>query len=168
MLENLPRSYEVVQDWSWSQFEPFYQELLQAELTSANLTEWMEAETRFADLIGETFSRLYVAHTCDTEDQTAEKRYFHIIEEVLPPAQEANNKLNVKLLQSGLKPENFDIPLLKIRTDVEVFRPENLDLFVEDQKLQSEYDKTVGAQTVEWEGEELTLTQLSRVLQDTD
>jgi oligoendopeptidase F len=54
----------------------------------------------------------------------------------------------------------MDVPLRKIRADVELFREENLPLQTAEQKKGAAYDKIIGAQTVVWEGEERTLTQL--------
>jgi len=43
-----------------------------------------------------------------------------------------------------------------------------LPLMTKDSKLSKEYDAIIGAQTVEWEGKEATITQLSPVLLETD
>ena len=48
------------------------------------------------------------------------------------------------------------------------FREANLPLLVEEHKLSNRYDQIVGAQTVEWDGKEVTISQLRPVLLDTD
>ncbi len=60
------------------------------------------------------------------------------------------------------------MPLLRMRTEEELFREENLPIMVEEHKLSMEYDKIIGAQTVQWEGKEVTLAQLRPVYQATD
>ena len=45
---------------------------------------------------------------------------------------------------------------------------ENLPLQTKDSKLSKDYDTIIGAQTVDWEGKEITITQLAPVLLETD
>ena len=73
-----------------------------------------------------------------------------------------------KLIDSGLEPKNFTVPLRNMRTEVELFHSENLPLLSDQLKLVAEYDKILGAQTVQWEGREVTLMQLDQVLEDPD
>jgi oligoendopeptidase F len=65
-----------------------------------------------------------------------------------------------------LEPEGFAIPLRNMRAEADLFREANLPLLAEQQKLSLEYDKIFGAQTVEWEGKEVTLTQLKTVFEE--
>ncbi|MBL8157459.1 MAG: M3 family oligoendopeptidase, partial [Anaerolineae bacterium] len=58
----------------------------------------------------------------------------------------------------------FEIALRNIQTDVNLFREENVPLFTEEQKLSNEHDRIIGAQTVIWEGKELTLAQLKPIM----
>ena len=46
-------------------------------------------------------------------------------------------------------------------TKPETFREANVPLFVEEEKLQTDYNRIRGAQTVNWDGEEVTLTRLA-------
>jgi oligoendopeptidase F len=72
------------------------------------------------------------------------------------------------LLQSGLQPAGMEIPLRNMRAEAALFREANLPLLTEEKKLGVEYDQTIGAQTVQWEGSERTLSQLQPVYQDPD
>ena len=73
-----------------------------------------------------------------------------------------------QLLASGLEPEGFNIPLRNMRAEAALFRQENLPLISETQKLSKEYDKIVGSQTVQWDGQEVTLSQLRPVYLEQD
>ena len=77
-------------------------------------------------------------------------------------------KLKEKLLESGLQPKGFEIPLRNMRAEADLFRAENLPLISEEMKVGTEYDKIVGAQTVEWEGQELTIPQIAPLMQKSD
>jgi oligoendopeptidase F len=50
-----------------------------------------------------------------------------------------------------------------MRVEAEIYRESNLPLLNEEKKLANEYDEVIGAQTVEWEGREVTTTQLQPV-----
>ena len=98
----------------------------------------------------------------------AEKRFANFFDTIFPNAQAHEQKLKLKLLESKLEPAGFEIQLRNYRSEVENFREENLTLLGEEQKLGTEYDKVTGAQTVDWEGTETTLSQLSPYLQSPD
>src|SRR6266545_853519 len=116
----------------------------------------------------ETEQRRYVATTVNTDDKDAEQRYYTFLEKIFPAAQAAEQQIKQKLLSSELEPPAFDVPLRNMRVQARMFREANLPLRTEEQKLATEYDKIAGAQTVEWEGRELTLQQLHPVYQNTD
>lgn len=168
MFEALPDSAIPFLDCSWEQIEPFYQDLLSRPLDNENIEQWLLDWTRLADLIGEVYARLSVAVTLDTADAQAEARFNAFLDQIHPQAQAADQKLKEKLLASGLEPPGFAVPLRKMRTEAEIFRSENLPLLSQERKLASEYNKIIGAQTVLWEGEELTLQQMRRALQSPD
>ena len=73
-----------------------------------------------------------------------------------------------KLLESGIVPNDFHIPLRGIKSEVNLFCEQNLSLQTKDSKLSKEYDAIIGAQTVMWKGEEVTITQLAPVLLQTN
>lgn len=128
----------------------------------------MRRWTHLSRLLNELYWRLYVATTVDTNDGQAERRFNRYLDEIHPAAQAAEQQVKEKLLASGLEPENFSVPLRKIQTQAAIFRQENLPLLIQLEKLKNRYDQIVGAQTVTWEGEEITLPQLQPVYQDTD
>jgi oligoendopeptidase F len=160
MFESLPTTTEEFIDWPWTKIEPYFKDLERRTLGAENVGEWLADWTRLSDLILETHARLNVAITVDTTDQEAERRYHAYLDGVYPASQAANQALKEKLLASGLEPEGLGVPLLKMRAEAEIFRQENLPLLSEEHKLGSQYNKMIGAQTVPWEGETLTLQQL--------
>jgi oligoendopeptidase F len=81
---------------------------------------------------------------------------------------EAGQTLKEKLLESGLEPAGFEIPLRNMRAEADLFRAENLPVLAEENKVKTEYDKILSAQTVVWEGEERTVEQMRPVYQEAD
>lgn len=166
MFTSLPTNAQEFMQWSWSQIEPYYHDLAHRTINQQNLTDWLKDWTRLYWLLHEMQQRLYVATTVDTTDQQAKQRYERFLDEIYPAAQAADQKLKEKLLSSGIQPPGFEIPLRNLRTQADLFREDNLPLLSEEMKWSTQYDQIIGAQTVEWEGKEVTLLQLQPVYQD--
>jgi oligoendopeptidase F len=168
MLQRLPGTIQEFMQWTWEQIQPFYEQLQNRPLTTENVVEWLDDRALLAQMIEETYSRLYVATTVDTTDAEAKARFNQFIETVMPASRIADQALKEKLLESGLEPERYDIFLRNMRTEAELFRENNVPLFTEEDKLRSEYDQIIGAQTVQWEGQERTVSQMRPHQLDTD
>jgi len=161
-------SIEEVYDWNWEQFEPYYTTLEEAELSEATLPDWLKSWTAVSDVRDELYNRLYVATTVNTADKKSQQRFEGFMEQIYPQVMAAEQKLKVKLLASGLTIPGFEIPLRNMRAEADIFREENLPLLVEEEKLSVLHDKIMGAQTVQWRGEEKTVRQMEVVLREND
>ncbi len=168
MSTPIPQSAEALIHLSWTDIEPHIDELKQTTLSAQNVDAWLEHWSDVTRAVMETSQRLYVAITVNTTDEAAEKAYNAFFEGLYPLAMAAENELKLKLLQSGLSPAGFEIPLRNMRSEADLFREENLPLVAEEQKLNTEHQKIIGAQTVEWEGKEVTVQQLKPVFQSVD
>ena len=168
MFDSLPPQIASLLDWDWAQLEPYYTDLEQRPLTAENIDRWLKDWSLVYACADELFNRLYVRQTANTADVEAERRYNAFLDGIYPRMMEAEQNLKQKLLDSGLEPSGFEIVLRNMRADTDLFRAENVALMAEENKLRTEYDKIISAQSVEWEGEERTLSQLQPVLQDTD
>jgi oligoendopeptidase F len=168
MLETLPTTQEQFMHWSWVELEPYYQELLARPFDAATVTDWLSDWSHLSDLASEIYARLNVAVTVDTADEQAEARYNAFLDGVHSQVQAAEQSLKKRLLESGLEPEGLAVPLRKMRAEAAIFREENLPLLAEERKLAAAYNKIVGAQAIQWNGEELTLQQIRRVYETPD
>lgn len=165
MLPSLPESSLAFSIWSWQEIEPYYQELSARFLDAETVSAWLSDWTNLSDHVSERYARLSVAITANTTDSEAEAQYHAFLDYIYLPAQAADQKLKEKLLKSNLQPAGFDVPLLRMRVEADLFRSENLPLLSGERKIASEYNKVIGAQTVQWNEAELTLQQLRPVMQ---
>lgn len=163
---SFPTSPDRLIKLTWADFKPYYEDLQARSLDASQVEAWLNDWSRLDETLDELCNRLYVAMSANTADQEVKALYFRFLDSIYPPSEEAEQQLKKKLLGSGLEPAGFAIPLRNMRTQSDLFRPANLPLEAEEQKLNSEYDKIIGAQTVEWEARELTVAQLRLVLQD--
>ncbi|MCE9645535.1 MAG: M3 family oligoendopeptidase [Chloroflexi bacterium] len=168
MLKNLPTTPEDILAMEWADYEPHFKALQSADLTKDNLAAWLSDWSAIADRLDEQYTRRFVATTQYTADEQIEKSFNHFIETIQPQARTEEQKLKEKLLASGLQPENFKMGLKKMRAEAGIFNQANLELLTEEQKLNGEYDKIMGAQTMLWEGEERTISQMYPLLQRKD
>ncbi len=168
MFNTLPTRSDDLKGKSWAVIKPYYDDLEARELTAETLDQWLLDFTALDDLVGEYGSRLHVATTQNTADEEAERLLRAYVEQIAPEANAAEQRLMEKLLASGLEPEGFAIPLRNVRAEVELFRTENLPLFIEEEKIRIQYNKVIGAQVVTWDGEEKTLRQMEVYLLDDD
>jgi len=165
---SFPATSDASLNWPWERFAVYFDALEREPLMADNVAAWLTKWTRVSELMSECETRLYVAMSSNTADAAAEKKYTDYLEVIKTPAEQRNQNLRNKLLASKLSPPGFELPLKKMRAQAELFRAENLALLVEQEKLANEYDRTQGAQTVQWEGQELTLSQLMPIYQSID
>jgi oligoendopeptidase F len=159
----------------WPQIAPLFDQLENRApqiKSPAELEKWLLDWSELNAALDEEASRRYIAMTCHTDNADAEKAYLHFVENVEPqlkPRQFALEKIYVAHPQrnnlSKLRYEVFD---RDVKNHVELFRPENVALETEEAKLSQQYQKLIGAQTVNFRGEEKTLVQMGRYLEEPD
>jgi oligoendopeptidase F len=168
MFASLPKRANEYLEFSWMQIEPYYQDLFTRRLDETNQIEWLSDWTGLRHAWYEVYQRLYVATTVDTTDLDADRRYRQFLEEIYPEVQSAEHRVKDKLLASGLEPVGFEVPLRNIRCEAALYRQANLPLLSEELRLGALHDKIAGAQTVDWEGREMTIPQLVPIYQEAE
>lgn len=158
----------------WANLEPHYRALLERPLDSpAAIGQWLADLSDLTTVMGEAGTRLSIDQACNTEDEAIEKAYMQFFEQVEPKVKPLFFELQKKLLAS----EHVDAALAEPRlavlrreweADVKLFREANVPLQTQVRKLVSEYGKLCGRMSVAFRGEELTLQQLGRFLEETD
>ena len=168
MFTSLPSTIDDFQFWSWSEMKVFYQDLASRSIDDSNIHDWLADWSSIKELVLETYNRLYVATTCNTNDLEMDRRFNAFLEDIFPNAEAADQTLKSKLLGSGLKPGGYEQQLKNMQLEDSIFHSENLSLLAGERRLNSEYDKIIGAQSIEWEGIEVSLSQLLPVYLDLD
>jgi len=156
-----------------SHLKPFVDELMTRDLSDVNsIKAWLLDQSVFAEHVSEASSRLYVEMTCHTDDEDAKQAYLDFVENVEPWLSEIGDALNKRLINSPLIGEldaaTYGVMIRDARADIDIFREENIPLQTENSKLGQQYNELCGAMMVEFEGEERTLQQMSKILEETD
>lgn len=158
---------------SWDVLEPLYQALLDRELTCARCLETLMLDRSELDAaVRETHANLYIAMTCHTDDDDAKQAYLDFVENVVPHIRKVSFEIDKRIdgspFREGLDSDRYGVILRDIAAEVEIFRQENIPLQTEDTKLGQQYSEICGAMTVDFRGEERTLPQMSKFLEETD
>ncbi len=164
---------EDVNPGDWSQLEPLYQALREREIDSLDsLYRWLGDFSELSAVVSEEGARRRIAQACHTDDAEIEQAFLHFIEQIVPKLRPIQFELQKKLLDTPVAGEldspRFQVLLREWRAEVELFRAENVPLQTEATKAVSEYDKLAGAMIVEFRGEQYTLQQLARFLEEPD
>lgn len=157
----------------FSQIEPLYRRLLDRPLDSAaDLERWLLDLTELSAAVDEFGARRYIDKSCHTDDPAIEKAFMHYVENIEPRIKPLFFQIQKKYLQSPSRSEladpKFALLERRWRSDVELFREENIPLEVQITRLVTEYDRINGDMTVEFDGQELTLPQLGRFMDSPD
>ncbi len=167
-MRTLPADAAQAMSWTWADFEPYFQALAKVELTQETFPQWLSDWTELSETLGEITSRHYVATSINTEDAAAEDALMTFIRTVQEPSQTWEQSLKEKVIASGLSLPGLEYPLRQMALSAEIFREGNIPRFTALVELGSEFDKLCGAQKVEWEGQQVSLSALKLPLQDKD
>jgi oligoendopeptidase F len=159
----------------WGQIAPLFDQLearAQACASAAGLERWLLDWSELNAAIDEESAKRYIAMTCHTDDAEAEKAYLHFIEHVEPRLKPRQFKLAQTYvghpLRAQLPKSRYQVFDRDTQVQVELFREENVPLETEEAKLGQQFQKLTGSLTVLFRGEERTLIQMGRYLEEPD
>ncbi|HIC95797.1 TPA: M3 family oligoendopeptidase [Candidatus Bipolaricaulota bacterium] len=156
----------------WEEIEPLFEELEGRGLDSPSVLErWLLDWSELEAALDEEGTIRYIRMTCQTDDPERERAYLQFIEEIEPKIKPRYQRLRERYVASparGDLPEIYHVLDRSISNRVALFREENVPLETEEAKLAQQYQKVVGAMTVEFQGKEQTLQQMARYLEEPD
>ncbi|MSO19343.1 MAG: M3 family oligoendopeptidase [Acidobacteria bacterium] len=157
----------------WAQVEPLFLALRdRSPQTPVELEQWLADYFELWAAINEEGARRHINMTLQTDDAEREAAFKHFIEEIEPKIKPIDQELEKAYLANPrrleLPRERYALMDRMVENHIKLFREENIPLETQDQLLGAEYQKIVGAMTVEMEGKELTLPQAGKYMDGTD
>lgn len=157
----------------WSSIAPYYTNLLERELSSLEaLQQWLKDWSELDTVITENSRWIYVRTTVDTSDEKAKADLTNEYQNIFPQLMPLDHQLQMKFINcpftAELDKDLFFPTLRRLKKSIEMFRQENVPLMSEMQMMQSRYDEIAGAQSIQYNGTELTLHQASVYMRSTD
>jgi len=146
-----------------------FKQLEQSEIQNAEaLRNWIFDWSELASVLAEESARRYVAMTCDTASKPAAEAYEFFVSNIEPVILEETEKLQKKLIAHKNLPDlenEFGCWFKAVRTDLELFREENIPLETQLNLEIQKYQKITGAMSVKYKGETKTMQQMAPYLQ---
>lgn len=174
-VPEFPRQYVAVDaNFSeWATAEPYYKELTERPIESvADLDKWLIDLGELESCFDEEGTKRYTAMTCQTDDPERQQAFMHFVENVQPHAEPWRDQLRRKFVDAAerldLPQQRYEVMERSMRNAIELYREENIPLLVEDQKFKTEYQAITGAMTCQYDGQEQTIQQMARYLEEPD
>ena len=164
----LPPSPSAFAKASWDDVAPYFDDLAARPLEPSTIEAWLAEWSRLEELVTEAASRAMIAYTIDTSDREKEADHLRFSTEVLPRMEERSVELARRLVESGHSTPELATTLARFRTQIEIFRDENVPIFAELEEHSARYQRITGSIMVEWEGVELPLPHLQPYLKSPD
>ncbi len=164
----LPPSPSALAKSSWEDIAPYFDELAGRTLENGSIEGWLREWSRLEELVTEAAARAMIAYTIDTSDPAKEADHLRFSTEILPRMEERSVELAKKLLETGYTSLSLETTLARFRTQIEIFREENVPIFAELEEHSARYQRITGSMTAMWDGVERPLPQLQPYLKSPD
>lgn len=166
----LPKDFKIT---DWSTLEPYFKTLDERDISNvADLEHWLKDASELEAVISEDVCWRQIRMTCDTENKELEESFTYFMMEIQPKIQPFADKLNRKLaehpLTSHLDNKKYYTYLRNVKKNIELFREANIPLQAELNVMQQQFGVIAGKMTVEVKGQEYTLQQAAKFLEDPD
>lgn len=158
---------------SWEKLECYFKELIEANISSVEqLEKWLLDRSELEAVIEEEQAWRYIKMNIDTTDSKLSQDFSFWIKEISPKVAPYSHQLNKKVYESEfineLDQEKYFIYLRGLKKAIEIYRDENIPLFVEMETKQQEYGAIAAQMSVEIDGEKMTMQKAAQYLKDTN
>jgi oligoendopeptidase F len=161
----------VVKDWA--SLEPYFKDLAERKIDSEKtLHKWLQDASELEAIVSEDACWRQIKMTCDTENKELEKAFNFFMMEIQPKVQPWADQLNKKLMASPFTKEldqrAFFTYLRNVKKNIDLFREANIPLQAEMSVEAQRFGMISGKMTIEVNGQEYTLQQAAKFLEDPD
>jgi oligoendopeptidase F len=164
----IPKDFTIT---SWDKLEPYFSGLEKRNITSVgDLEKWLKDYNELGAVVSENMAWRYIKMTCDTTNEEIRKSFNDFVTNIEPNISPISNSLNKKLVSSpasnDLNKEKYFVYLRGVKNSIELFREENIPLFTQLQQKEQQFGEISGAQSIEHNGEKMTLQKAAVFLKD--
>lgn len=158
----------------WLKIEGYFKDLVDRKIDNLeSFKNWLRDQSELEAILEEDMAWRYIKMTIDTKDEQLSLDYSFFVTEIAPKMAPFDDLLNKKLMNSQFKKElenndAYKIYFRSVQKSIELFREENIPLKTQSQEKSKEYGTISAAQSIEWEGETLTMQQASNLLKKQD
>lgn len=159
---------------SWEVIRPYFEDLLARTITEKEaFIAWLQDKSELEAVLEEDAAWRYIRMTIDTRDEELTNSYTFFVTRIQPELAPYEDKLNKKLVEAPsyqdlVADKAYEIYFRSVRTALDLFREENIPLEAELNEKAQLFGSISAAQTIEHEGETLTMQKASMLLKETD
>lgn len=166
----LPENFIIT---DWDSLEPYLKNLDERPINNVgDLEKWLHDVSELEAVISEDASWRQIRMTCDTENKSLEDSYVFFMMEIQPRIQPYSDKLNRKLIENPFTKEldskKYFTYLRNVKKNIDLFREANIPLQAELNVESQHYAMIAGKMTVRVKGQEYTLQQAAKFLENPD
>ncbi len=166
----LPETFTVS---DWNGLEPYFKNLEEREISSKQeLEKWLKDLSELEAVVSEDVCWRQIRMTCDTENKALEDAFNYFVMEIQPKIQPYADRLNRMLVNcpftKELDHEKYFTYLRSVKKNIDLFREENIPLQAELSVLGQQYGVISGKMSVQVNGQEYTLQQAGKFLENQD
>ena len=158
---------------TWDLLKPYFDNLLQREINSAEaLHKFILDYNELGAVVSENMAWRYIKMTCDTANTQLRDSFNDFVQNIEPHMAPLSNELNKKINDSAyvsqLNETGYPIYLRALKNSIALFREENIPLNTQLQELEQQFGAINGEQSIEHNGEKITLQKAGIYLKDTN
>jgi len=174
-IKKLPRHFipENFVVENWESLEPYFKDLEERQINSVtDLEQWLKDASEIEAVLSEDACWRQIKMTCDTENKELENSFNYFMMEIQPKMQPYADRLNRKLIDcpftEQLDPKKYFTYLRNVKKSIQLFREVNIPIQAELNVMQQHFGVISGKMTVQVKGQEYTLQQAAKFLEDPD
>ena len=155
----------------WENVQSEYEKLLKYKIENPDdIIKLIEISSELEAILDQEMAWKYIKMTCHSDQEKFEKDFNEFYANIISKTQPYDFKLKTKLYNSPeikkLSNEKYGHLKQIISNSIELYRDENVPLFTKEQELTNKYGSIFGKLTINFNGEEKTITQMGIFLKD--
>lgn len=159
---------------SWDSIKPYFEDLTNRTIASeTDFQKWLKDRSELDAILEEDAAWRYINMTIDTTNQEYSEAYKQFVTEIQPQFAPFEDLLNKKMIESSFanpedKTQAYQIYHRSVQAALKLFREENIVLEAEMNEKSQEFGSISGAQTIEHNGDTMTMQKASLLLKEQD
>ena len=159
---------------SWESIEKYFTDLINREIdTIEDFLTWLKDQSELEAILEEDAAWRYIKMTIDTKNEALSNSYTFFVTQIQPQIAPLDDQINRKLDAMGYTEElisdpAFEILFRRIKKSLELYREENIEIQSKLAEESQKFGSLSAAQSIEHNGEKLTMQQASLLLKETD
>ena len=159
---------------SFESVEKYLTLLLDRNLDSIEaLRQWLKDKSELEAVLEEDMAWRYIRMSIDTANETFQKAYTFFVTEIQPKLAPIDDALNKKFITCPFhaelaEEEAFAIHIRSVKSQLELYREENISIQAFLAEKTQEFGAISGAQSIEHNGESITMQKAGLLLKEQD